>query len=81
VLPEPDPLPEPDVDPLPLTEPLVEPLPLADPEVEPLPLVDLSSMVLAAELDQDWWNDYRKTLEELFRQEEIVICAQQVWKL
>jgi hypothetical protein len=37
--------------------------------------------VLAAELDRDWWTDYRKTLEELFRQEEIVICAQQVWKL
>jgi hypothetical protein len=37
--------------------------------------------VLATELDRDWWSGYRKTLEELFRQEEIVICAQQVWKL
>jgi hypothetical protein len=37
--------------------------------------------VLTDDLDRDWWSDYRKTLEELFRQEEIVVRAQKVWKL
>jgi len=37
--------------------------------------------VLTTDLDRDWWSDYRKTLEGLFQQEEIVIYGQKVWKL
>jgi hypothetical protein len=37
--------------------------------------------VLTNDLDRDWWSDYRKTLEYLFRQKEIVARAQKVWTL
>jgi hypothetical protein len=33
--------------------------------------------VMADELDRDWWGAYRRKLEEGFRQEEIVIRAQE----
>jgi hypothetical protein len=37
--------------------------------------------VVATNLERDWWNDYRKALEMLFGQDEIMIRAQKVWKL
>jgi len=33
--------------------------------------------VMAAELDKEWWDAYRRKLEHGFRQEEIVIRAQE----
>jgi hypothetical protein len=34
--------------------------------------------VMTADLDHQWWSRYRSALEELFRQEHIVIRAQPV---
>jgi hypothetical protein len=33
--------------------------------------------VMASELDADWWGNYRRELEKRFRQDVIVIRAQQ----
>ena len=33
--------------------------------------------VMADELDQEWWDAYRRKLEQSFRQQEIVIRAQE----
>jgi hypothetical protein len=32
--------------------------------------------VMVEELEGSWWNDYRRQLQELFRQDEIVLRAQ-----
>ena len=32
--------------------------------------------VMVQELDRRWWRDYRQQLEQLFRQDEIVLRAQ-----
>jgi hypothetical protein len=32
--------------------------------------------VMVQELERRWWHDYRRQLEELFRQDEIVLRAQ-----
>ena len=37
--------------------------------------------VITAKLDEPWWADYRKLLEDKFRQEEVLIWASQVTKL
>jgi len=37
--------------------------------------------VLSAELDETWWANYRKQLEERFRQDEVLIFASAVTKL
>lgn len=34
--------------------------------------------VMAPSLDRDWWRQYRKTLEQRFRQEVIVLRAQPI---
>ena len=34
--------------------------------------------VMAAELDRDWWRNYRDGLEERFRQDQVLIRAQAV---
>jgi hypothetical protein len=34
--------------------------------------------VMTATLDRDWWSKYRRELETLFRQDEIVVRAQDV---
>jgi hypothetical protein len=34
--------------------------------------------VMAATLDEAWWADYRRQLESVFRQEKLLIRAQQV---
>ena len=37
--------------------------------------------VMTDDLDRGWWQDYRRELENRFRQEEIVIRAQEIEKL
>ncbi|HEX3146389.1 MAG TPA: hypothetical protein VHQ64_20605 [Pyrinomonadaceae bacterium] len=37
--------------------------------------------VLSSELDTKWWANYRKQLEERFRQDEVLIFASAVTKL
>ena len=37
--------------------------------------------VMAEELDRAWWADYRRALEERFRQDEIVIRATEIERL
>ena len=37
--------------------------------------------VMVESLDRSWWTDYRQALERRFRQEEIVIRAQEMEKL
>src|SRR2546423_14402412 len=37
--------------------------------------------VMCPELDPEWWSSYRKELETIFRQEELVPWAAQVSKL
>jgi hypothetical protein len=37
--------------------------------------------VMAKELDRAWWADYRRALEERFRQDEIVIRATEIERL
>jgi hypothetical protein len=37
--------------------------------------------VMADALDADWWAKYRKTLEERFAQDELVIRAQEIVRL
>jgi hypothetical protein len=37
--------------------------------------------VMADELDEDWWVDFRKRLEKLLGQEELVIRAHEIRKL
>lgn len=34
--------------------------------------------VMCEQLDENWWHDYKKSLEKLFAQDEIVIRAQDV---
>jgi hypothetical protein len=34
--------------------------------------------VMTETLDRDWWREYRRELEALFRQDEIVVRAQEV---
>jgi hypothetical protein len=37
--------------------------------------------VLTEQLDKEWWADYRKQLQERFRQEEVLIWASNITKL
>ncbi len=37
--------------------------------------------VMTDSLDRDWWQSYRRELERRFRQDEIVIRAQEIEKL
>ena len=37
--------------------------------------------VMVAELDRSWWADYRGELERRFRQEEVIIRAQEIEQL
>lgn len=37
--------------------------------------------VMTAALDKAWWGDYRRTLEQRFRQEQLVIRAQEIHML
>jgi hypothetical protein len=37
--------------------------------------------VLTEQLDTEWWADYRKQLQERFRQEELLIWASNITKL
>jgi len=37
--------------------------------------------VLSSELNETWWTNYRKQLEERFRQDEVLIFASAVTKL
>jgi hypothetical protein len=37
--------------------------------------------VMASELDEDWWREYRLGLQRKFRQEEMLIWATSVTKL
>jgi len=37
--------------------------------------------VIADQLDRDWWNTYRKQLQEQFRQDEVLIWASTITKL
>jgi hypothetical protein len=37
--------------------------------------------VMADDLDTEWWGVYRRTLEQQFRQDEVLIRASQVVKL
>ena len=37
--------------------------------------------VMSAELDKDWWANYRVTLQRKFRQEELLVWASTVTKL
>jgi hypothetical protein len=37
--------------------------------------------VLADSLEANWWADYRRALEAMFCQEEILVRAHEVWKL
>jgi hypothetical protein len=37
--------------------------------------------VLTEQLDKEWWGDYRKRLQERFRQEELLICGFKYYKL
>ena len=37
--------------------------------------------VMADDLDQGWWADYRRRLEQEFRQDELIVRALQVTKL
>ena len=37
--------------------------------------------VMTERLDRTWWRDYRRTLETRFRQDEVVIRAQEIEKL
>lgn len=37
--------------------------------------------VMVAALDRDWWSAYRRTLEQRFRQEELVVRAQEIVRL
>jgi hypothetical protein len=37
--------------------------------------------VMTEELDESWWADYRQTLEQKFKQEELVVRALSVVKL
>jgi hypothetical protein len=34
--------------------------------------------VMAAALDRDWWREYRGSLEDRFRQEELVVRSQEI---
>jgi hypothetical protein len=34
--------------------------------------------VMAEELDEEWWRNYRRSLEARFRQEKLVVRAQEV---
>ena len=37
--------------------------------------------VVTEQLDKDWWANYRKQLQERFRQEEILVWASNITKL
>ncbi len=37
--------------------------------------------VLTEQLDKDWWADYRKQLQDKFRQEELLVWASNITKL
>jgi len=37
--------------------------------------------VLTEQLDNEWWAEYRKELQERFRQEEVLIWASSITKL
>jgi hypothetical protein len=37
--------------------------------------------VLTEQLDKEWWAEYRKQLQERFRQEEVLIWASNITKL
>ena len=37
--------------------------------------------VMSSELDKEWWAEYRKTLQQKFRQEELLIWASSIIKL
>lgn len=37
--------------------------------------------VLTEQLDEDWWTDYRKQLQERFRQEELLVWASNITRL
>jgi hypothetical protein len=37
--------------------------------------------VLTEQLDRNWWADYRKQLQEKFRQEEVLVWASSITKL
>ena len=37
--------------------------------------------VMVADLDRDWWRQYRAELEEAFDQEELVVRAQEIERL
>ena len=37
--------------------------------------------VMVADLDRDWWRQYRADLEEAFDQEELVVRAQEIERL
>lgn len=37
--------------------------------------------VMAESLDASWWQAYRKDLERRFRQEKVIVRAQEVWLL
>lgn len=37
--------------------------------------------VLTEQLDKDWWADYRKDLQDRFRQEELIVWASNVIRL
>ena len=37
--------------------------------------------VLTEQLDEDWWADYRKQLQDRFRQEELLVWASSITRL
>jgi len=37
--------------------------------------------VMAPAIDHPWWNNYRRTLEERFRQDEVLVRASEVERL
>jgi hypothetical protein len=37
--------------------------------------------VMSDELDEEWWRNYRETLERRFRQEELIVRALSITKL
>jgi hypothetical protein len=37
--------------------------------------------VLTERLDEDWWGDYRKQLQNKFRQDEVLIWASNITRL
>jgi hypothetical protein len=37
--------------------------------------------VLTEQLDKDWWADYRKQLQDRFRQEELLVWASNITRL